>query len=383
MRAAVIFSSGFAEVDEEGAALQARMLDVAREGGVRIMGPNCMGVINLRRGLLGTFSASIDYYQPKMGKVGIISQSGAFGIYCLGLAHKKNMGVSLWATTGNSMDVDVAEILEYMAYDEDTRVITAYLEGATAREPLERALAAAQKHKKPVVMLKVGRSELGAKAAVSHTASLAGADAVYSALFDAYGVHRAKSMDELMDVSLACAQEIFPTGDKVGLVTVSGGVGVIMADDAADLNLQVPAAPEGLQKKLKALLPYAAVRNPVDITAQALNDINLVEKNFKLMLTEGNYDAIVLFLASVGMSKTMMKQLEEPLIALRKRFPNTPLLLSCLWDDAEVIRPYEEAGFQIYLDPTRAMECLAALVRLGVLFEPSPQQNLRLCPVVC
>ncbi len=369
VRAAVIFSSGFAEVDAAGKALQARMLDIAREGNVRVMGPNCMGVVNLRRGLLGTFSSSIDYYRPQAGTVGVISQSGAVGVYCLALAHKKKMGVSLWATTGNSMDVDVAEVLEYMAYDENTKVIMAYLEGVTTKEPLERALAAAKQQKKPVVMLKVGRSELGAKAAASHTASLAGTDAMYDALFATYGVHRAKTLDELMDISHACARGVFPKTNRVGLITISGGVGVIMADDAADLNLNIPETPEALQQKFKALLPYAAVGNPVDITAQALSDIHLVEKNLELMLSEGNYDSIVFFLATVGISKTLMKQLEKPLIALRKRFPKKPLLLSCLWDDEEVIRPYEEAGFQLYQDPTRAMECLAAMVHFARIFQ--------------
>jgi acyl-CoA synthetase (NDP forming) len=222
---------------------------------------------------------------------------------------------------------------------------------------------AAARHK-PVVVLKVGRSELGAQAAASHTASLVGSDAVYDALFRQYGVHRARTLDELMDIGYACTAGKFPTRGKLGLVTISGGVGVLMADAATAAGLEVPELPPAAQAKLKAIIPYAAVRNPVDTTAQVLGDMELIGVNLETMLREGGCDTVVLFLSTVGMNPVVMEKLTATLLRVRKNFPDTLVIISSLMR-RDLFQPLQEAGYLVTEDPSRAVEMVAALTGFG------------------
>jgi acetate---CoA ligase (ADP-forming) len=367
VKSVVIFSSGFAEVDAEGRAMQERLTAIAREARIRIVGPNCMGVFDPARHMYATFSTSFDHGFPQPGSLGIASQSGAFGAHCFVTARERGLGFSLWATTGNECDVDFAECLEYMAHDPATKVVLGYLEGCRDKDRLVRALEAMRDERKPLVMLKVGRSEVGAQAAASHTASLVGSDRVYDALFRQYGVHRAGSIEELMDVGYACTAGRFPTAGRVGLVSISGGVGVLMADAASEVGLEVPEMPQAAQAKLKALLPYAAVRNPIDTTAQVLNDLPLIGTNLEVMFEEGGCDCVVMFLSTVGMNPVMMPKLEVPLIKLRERFPD-PVAVVSMMSKRELIKPLENAGYLVMEDATNAMHAVGALVAYGRFF---------------
>ena len=361
VRGAVIFSSGFSEVNDEGAALQARMVDIAREGGMRLVGPNCLGIANVRHNLYATFTPGVEKYLPKPGGVSIVSQSGAFGSYCMTLVRMRGLGVNLWATTGNSCDVDFADAVAYCAQDDETRVIMGYLEGATDRDRLVEALELARAREKPVVMMKVGRSAVGAEAAQSHTASLAGSDAVYDAAFRQYGVYRAHSVDEMFDVTYACAESAsMMQGDRLGLVTVSGGVGVLMADEAEKLKLDVPALPDHAQKKLKAVLPFAGVRNPVDVTAQLVNQIDLLETNMDVFVGDGEIDGAIIFMSTVGLVADMNEAIRTGLERIREKYPGRPMLF-CSLTEPEGRAAYEKSGFIVFEEPTRAVRAMAAL----------------------
>lgn len=364
VKSVIIFSSGFAEVDADGRAAQDRITSIARASSMRIVGPNCMGVFDPARSMFATFSTSFDHGFPQMGKIAIASQSGAFGAHTFVTARERGMGLSLWATTGNECDVDFAECLEFMAHDPNTAVVLGYLEGCRDKGRLVRALEAMQEARKPLVMLKVGRSEVGAQAAQSHTASLTGSDRVYDAIFRQYGVHRAESIEDLMDIGYACTAGRYPTRGRVGLVSLSGGVGVLMADAAAAAGLEVPAMPQAAQDRLKALLPFAAVRNPVDVTAQVLNDLSLIGKNLEVMLKEGGCDSVVVFLSTVGMNPVMMPVLAETLIGMRKAFPD-PLIVLSTMAKRELMRSVEDAGFLNFEDANRAIRAVGALVEYG------------------
>ncbi len=364
VKSVIIFSSGFAEVDAAGRANQERIGAVARASGMRVVGPNCMGVFDPVRSMLATFSVSFDHGFPQSGRIGIASQSGAFGALCFVAARERGLGFSLWATTGNECDVDVAECIEYMAEDENTDVVLAYMEGCRDKGRLIRALEAMRARRKPLVMLKVGRSEVGAQAAASHTASLVGSDGVYDSLFRQYGAQRAESIEDLIDIGYACTAGRFPAQGRVGLVSISGGVGVLMADAAFAAGLEVPPMPQAAQDKLKALLPFAAVRNPVDVTAQVLNDLTLIGKNLEVMLREGGCDTVVVYLATVGMNPHLMPTLTGTLIELRKAFPDPPILLATM-SRPELVRPLEREGYLIYEDANRAIRTVAALVAYG------------------
>lgn len=359
---AVVLSSGFAEVGGPGAQWQAGIAALARRTGMRVVGPNCMGLINVRRRLLGTFTPSAAGFGLVPGRISLVSQSGAFGGYCLSLIRQRGLGLNLWITTGNQCDVDVADCIDHFARDDGTQVIVTYLEAATDKDRLVAALAVARERDKRVVVMKVGRSEAGAQAAASHTASLAGADQVYEGLFRQYGAWRARSIDELFDVAYACSVPApAPMGRRVGLLTVSGGVGALMADVASDCGLDVAPMPEDAQARLKQLVPFCGPRNPVDMTAQLVNDLTLFGRNFQIMLEEGGYDVVVAFLSSVGQVMDLSRSLLEQLQAVLQRFPDRAVVFSSL-AAPEVRKMYEAAGVLLFDEPTRAVRAASALV---------------------
>ena len=367
VRSAVIFSSGFAESGSEGAALQAELSRIVADTGIRVVGPNCLGIFNAAVSFYATFTSSLDSGFATPGKIAIISQSGAYGSHVFAIARSKGLGVRYWLTTGNECDVNVAEGIAWAAQRDEIEVIVAYAEGVRDGPALCRSLAVARSRRKPVIFMKVGRSEIGAQAAASHTASLAGADAIYDAVFRQHGAHRARSTEEMIDLAYVSSAGVFPTGRRIGLVTISGGVGVQMADAADDLGFEVAAMPEAAQAALKQILPYAATRNPVDITAQAFNDIGLVSKNFRLMLDQGGYDVIVAFFTMVAASPYIVDDLLASLVELRRDFPDRSIVLS-LVASPEVVRRYEEAGYPVFEDPIRALTAVSALCDFGASF---------------
>lgn len=390
---AVVLSSGFAEVGGAGVEWQQQISALARRTGMRVVGPNCMGVINVRRRVLGTFtpSATGAFTVPPSqvghisrqgaiaatslassgnpalvaGRISLVSQSGAFGGYCLSLIRQRGLGLNLWITTGNQCDVDFADCVNHYAQDDDTDVIVGYIESATDKNRLVAALALARECGKRIVLMKVGSSEAGAHATASHTASLAGSDQVYDGLFRQYGVYRARTIDELFDVAYACSLSRHPPkGNRLGLLTVSGGVGALMADVAADCGLDVAPMPPDAQRRLKEILPFAGPRNPVDMTAQLVNDLTLFERNFQLMLAEGGYDVIVAFLSSVGQVHDLSARLLDQLKLVLQRFPDRTVIMSML-ATPEVRRLYEAADVMLFDEPTRAVRAASALVRFA------------------
>ena len=371
VKSTVVFSSGFAETDAEGAARQARLAEVVRRTGIRVVGPNCLGIFNAGIGFYATFSSSLDAGPPPPGNIAIVSQSGAYGSHVFALARAKRLGVRYWITTGNECDVEIAEGIAWAALAEDVAVIVAYAEGVRDGAGLRHSLDLARAAGKPVIFMKVGRSEIGAAAAASHTAALAGSDAIYDAVFRQHGAYRADSTEAMLDVAYACTAGIYPKGRRIGLVTISGGVGVQMADTASELGLDVAAMPEAAQARLKEMLPYAAPRNPVDITAQAFNDLTLVSRNLELMLEEGGYDVIVAFFTMVAASPYIVYDLLAALGELRRRYPERLIVLS-LVAPPDIVQRYEDAGFLVFEDPGRAIAAVAALADFGRSFARGP-----------
>lgn len=375
VRGAVVLSAGFAEVGGAGAVWQAEISALAARSGMRVVGPNCMGLINVRRRLLGTFTPSAAGFGLVPGSISLVSQSGAFGGYCLSLIRQRQLGLNYWITTGNQSDVDFADCVAFFAEDEETRVIAGYLEAATDKDRLFRALALARARGKRVVVLKVGRSEAGAQATASHTASLAGSDAVYEGVFQQFGVFRARSIDEFFDIAYAASSSApLPRGKRLGVLTVSGGVGALMADVAEEAGLDMPPMPEEAQQRLKTLVPFCGPRNPVDMTAQLVNDLTLFGRNFEIMLAEGGYDLIVAFLSSVGQVKDLSVILLDQLKAILQRHPDRTIITVML-ATPEVHRLFNEAGAMLFDEPTRAIRAAGALVHFGQSFGLAEQED--------
>ena len=367
VRVVVIYSAGFAEMGAEGQRQQRRLGAIAAETGIRIVGPNCLGVYNSELGFFATFSTTLEDGFPAPGGVALVSQSGAYGSHLSLLARKRNIDVRYWVTTGNEADVSVPEVLGWLAERDDVSVIMAHAEGINDRDALVHALGTARARRKPVVFQKVGVTDVGAKAVQSHTASLAGADPVYEAAFRQFGAYRARDTDEMLDIAYAASFGVFPESPRVALVSISGGVGVQMADAAVGFGLDVAPLSQSAQQRLKAALPYASPRNPVDITAQAFNRVELIGDNLGIVFEEEQHDAVVAFFTYVAAAEGMVEPIRDAIHAARKRRPGCALVLSIV-APPEVVRQYEAVGCPVFEDPTRAVRAVAALHRFSRIF---------------
>jgi acyl-CoA synthetase (NDP forming) len=359
VRAATIFSAGFAEIDEAGRIAEARLRDIARGAGMRLLGPNCMGAMDFRTGFIASFAFMVEIGLPPLGRVALASQSGAFGGQALVMAHRRGLPLGAWVTTGNECDVELADCIAHFAEDDGLDVIMGYMEGCRTPDKLVAALDLAQRRGKAVVMLKAGRSAVGQAAVQSHTGALAGNDRVFDALFRQYGVHRAATIEGLFDVAYAAAKA--PRApERLGIFTVSGGVGILAADAAEAAGVEVPPLPDAAQAKLRALVPIAAVRNPVDGTAQIWADMDVFRRFLRIMVAEGDCDAVLLFLTAMPYAPHLQGPLREILGELRADFPDKTLVLSML-APPELERDMAEAGYLLFEDTSRAIAALAAL----------------------
>lgn len=356
----VMFSAGFAEMGKEGEQAQAAFAARAKAAGIRVLGPNCLGFMNVARAVYATFSPVVATGANESGCVGIVSQSGAFGAYAYAMARERGLGLSAWITTGNESDIGVADCIAWMARDPATRVIMAYLEGCKDGRKLRDSLDLARAAGKPVVVVKVGRTELGALTAASHTAALAGDDAVFDALFRQHGAYRARTIEEFFDVAHGLAVAGLPPNKQVGLLTVSGGVGVMMADEAADAALEVTALPAAAQAMIHARVPLAATHNPVDITGQVTAEPDLLEATARIMLGEAGHGSLLIFLAAFGATPAMRILQQQMAQALRNDFPGRLIIFSTLADTAQQ-RALEAAGCLSFTDPARAVRVMAAM----------------------
>jgi acetate---CoA ligase (ADP-forming) len=266
VRAAVVISAGFAEVGPQGAHAQEEIVGIARNAGMRLVGPNCLGVVSTDPDvcLHATFSTG----WPPRGNVSVASQSGALGIALLDEARDHGIGIRHFVSLGNEADVSAEDLLEHWENDPDTRVILLYLE--SFRDP-RRFLDVARRviSSKPIVVVKGGRSPAGARAAGSHTGALATRDVVVDALLTQAGVLRVATLQELFDAATLLTCERKPAGRRVAIITNAGGPGILAADACEARGLAVPAFGDGTARALAGALPHASLRNPVDLSASA------------------------------------------------------------------------------------------------------------------
>jgi acyl-CoA synthetase (NDP forming) len=366
-RFAIMFTAGFAEVDEAGAAAQQSLVAAARRHGLRLLGPNCLGLFNAANGFYPIFSASLEGGFPLPGRVGIASQSGAYGTHLFAACRNRRIGTAMLVTTGNEADLSVADALAWMAQDEDIDVIMAYVEGVQDGPAFAAALDAARRACKPVIVMKVGHSAVGSAAAQSHTASIAGDDAIFSAVLAEHGVIRARTTEELIDIAYAATRRIYPVPNTLGVITISGGAGVLISDAAEAVGLPMPEMPAAAQARLKEVLPFASPRNPVDCTAQAFNDLSLIGRFTETMIAEGGYSSILAFFTQIGGAPSMAPAIRAQLNAVKARHPDRLYALSVLASE-ERNREYDEDGFLLYEDPARAVVALDAMGRFGASF---------------
>ncbi len=265
VQAVVVISAGFKETGREGMVLEREIADIASQAGMRLLGPNCLGVINTFSSLNATFAKGM----PDRGKVSFFSQSGALGVAILDWAIQNRLGFSKFISLGNKADLSEIDFIEYFMHDSETDVILGYIEDVVDGQRFMKVASRCTK-KKPIILIKSGGTGAGARAASSHTGALAGSEAAFNAAFRQSGVIRARGIKELFELARVFLSGRLPADESVVVVTNAGGPGIIAADEAERAGLNLIPTPESLAKKLRRLLPaHASVYNPIDILGDA------------------------------------------------------------------------------------------------------------------
>lgn len=294
VHAAVIFTSGFAEVGPAGLALQEKLAALARQYGLRLLGPNCFGLINLTNSVMASFAEIMDLEPVSSHTLGFVTQSGAFGSMIYRQALELGIGFSSFVSVGNEADLEFADFVDYLVDDAETRVVGGYLEGAKNGVKLRAVAAKALRLQKPVLIMKVGRTGAGSRAASSHTGSLAGDDQIYGAFFRQMGIIRIENLNELTSFVTVFRNGRRPAGRNVAILSSSGGAGVVLADKCESLGLKVPEFTGETRRHLEQCLPFfGSARNPVDLTAQAFLDSNLLGKCLQAVGEDENIDIVL------------------------------------------------------------------------------------------
>ena len=290
VKALVVISAGFSETGKEGQARQSELLRVCREAGMRLIGPNCMGIANTDSAV--RLDATFAPTEPPQGRVGFSSQSGALGLAIMEYANSLGLGLSTFVSVGNKADISGNDLLRYWESDENTDVILLYLESFGNPKKFSQ-IARRVGRKKPIVVVKSGRSTAGARATSSHTGALiAASDVTVDALFRQAGVIRTDTLAELFDAASLLANQPLPPGNRVGIITNAGGPGILCADTCEARGLEVPLLTESIQSRLREfLLPGASASNPVDMIASA--PAEHYGRAIEAVLADPNIDALV------------------------------------------------------------------------------------------
>ena len=353
--AAIVLASGYTETGEEGALRQKQLVEAA--GSMRILGPNTIGLVNLTDKIVLSPSGALEMDDFPVGGIGVVSQSGGILGSLLSRAAARGIGLSKLISTSNEVDLELADFIDHLAEDPATKVIALYVE--TVRDPAKfrAACLKAARLGKPVVAFKIGRSEAGAKAAVSHTGAMAGADSMYDALFKQVGVIRAQSFSDLLDIPAALTTGRVLRGKRVAILTSTGGAGTLVSDDLGVAGFDTPAPDEATANALRALQTGGEAvldRNPIDVTLAGLRP-DLLRGAINALLASPSYDALVII---VGSSSLAMPELLA--CAIQDCLPNSdkPVMAYVSPHAPEVGALLTQRGVPAF---TAAESCTAAL----------------------
>jgi len=366
----LVISAGFAEIGEQGRALQQRLVERVRAHGMRMVGPNCMGLINTRPDV--RMNASFSPIMPSPGHVAFSSQSGALGIAILRLAADRGVGLSTFVSVGNKADISGNDLLQYWESDAETSVILLYLESFGNPRRFAR-LARRIGRLKPIVALKAGRTQAGSRAAGSHTAALAASDAAVDAMFRQSGVVRADTIDEMFDVALCLEAQPLPRGRRVAVITNAGGPGILAVDACVAAGLSVPQLSDETRAALAAFLPSeASVGNPVDMVASA-GPIEF-RRAIEVVLAAPDIDAIIVIYTPVDTTSSddTLAAIRDGIAGGRRAGASAKPILACLMASSGRPLPLGIAGdsgrqerVPTYAFPENAARALAKAAAYG------------------
>ena len=356
VKATVVFTSGFAEAGPEGAALQQRMTELAQKNDLRILGPNCVGIVNLSKSVMACFANIVDLQPVYPMTFGFVTQSGAFGTMIFSQAVESGVGFNAFVSVGNEADTEFADYLAYMLANPETKLVGGYLEGAKDGTKLRRAAQTALELKKPVMIMKVGRTGAGARAASSHTGSLAGNDQVYDAFFRQMGIIRLEALSELTSFVIVHRSGRIPKGNNIGILSISGGAGVLMADRSESLGLGVPEFKGETRRRLESYLPpYGSAKNPVDLTATAVSEPQMLGKCLKALVADENIHMIAL---AMGFMPHMAPVLAKDIIEVYNSTDKPIVLATYVFNPSEAvlhaIETIKSAGVPVLTDHLHA-----------------------------
>lgn len=354
-----VITAGFREIGGDGVARERTLVDKVREHGMRLVGPNCMGLLNTEPS--SSMNATFAPTMPPAGPMSFMSQSGALGVTILDYAAEYGIGIHHFVSVGNKPDVSGNDLLEYWENDDDTRVILMYLENFGNPRKFTR-LARRITRKKPIVVVKSGRTRSGARAASSHTGALAAADVAVDALLAQCGVLRADSVEDLFDMAMALENQPIPGGNRVAIVTNAGGPGIIIADACESMGLDVVDLSDDTRARLRTVFPAeASVRNPVDMIASATADHYRIALD--VILDDPRVDgAIAAFVPPLGIRQ---EDVAAAIVSVREKHGDKPVLAVLMGREGlpEGKAELHEAGIPAYIFPESAARALAALVR--------------------
>jgi acetyltransferase len=350
----IVITSGFKETGGDGSRLEKELASKIKNAGIRLVGPNCLGVIDTASCLNASFAAGM----PFAGHIGFFSQSGALCVAILDWALGENIGFSKFVSLGNKTDVTEIDLMKAMAADENTRVILGYLEGIEDGRTFMNVARSVSK-KKPVILIKSGTTKAGAKAASSHTGALAGSNTAYNAAFNQCGIIHASSVHELFTYATAFASQPLPKGPNVAIITNSGGPGIIAADACDRSDLQLPSVPRDTVEQLRSFLPKtASFYNPIDIIGDA--GAERYEKTLKTIIADHLFHSALILLtptASVDIEETA-----KAIVSIAKT-TDKPIMTSFMGEKR--VRPgrriFQENGIPSFGYPEDAVAALNAM----------------------
>jgi len=359
--ATIVLASGFGESGPEGRARQDELKRAA--GAMRLMGPNTIGLINVSEGIVLSATNALVTDEIIEGNIALVSQSGGILGSLLSRAQAAGIGFSKLIAVGNECDLEVADFVDHLVDDPNTHVIALYLEGLRKPKAFQSAATRAQAAGKPVVAFKVGRSESGARSAASHTGALAGSDAAYDALFRQFGIIRAERYSDLLDIPLALSRGLAAKGQRIAIITSTGGSASLLADAAGIAGFETPPPDQATAATLKALMIEGATldRNPIDVTLAGVK-LDTFRAILDAVIASPSYDAVAVVLGSSALREpeTVGGPLRECAAA-----SNKPIVGFISPDAPWLLRKLNLAGVPTFAAPESCAAALAALRRVG------------------
>ena len=362
IKGAIIITAGFKEIGGQGIEAENKVKDICKKYGISLVGPNCLGVMNTSP--QSSMNATFGTQMPREGNIAFMSQSGALCVAVLDYAKEANVGFSMFISMGNKAGVNENELLLYLKEAKNTVVILMYLEDLVdGREfmSIAREITSHPTNPKPIIALKAGRTRLGAKAASSHTGSLAGSDKVYDAIFEQCGVLRGDTLEEVFDIVKAFSSQPQPQGSNVVIITNSGGPGILATDALIQNGLEIAPFSPALKKKLRTILPPTAnINNPIDLIAEAQHE--LYEATLRETLTQKDIHSALIILTPTAF--THVDKIAHTIVRAAKTYKK-PILCCFLgiYDVSGGIEILEENGIPTYRFPESAARVLAEMTK--------------------